>query len=96
MIFVKGLQIYQRSKLEVEKKSTGSAPGASVSNLAESAIFFRPLTLTSDIFVAHDQKKCLVPHLKDLLHIYLEPGAQGDGMLFKSIYIISKYPQIIS
>ena len=30
-----------------------------------------------------DQNKCLVPHLKDLLHISLEPEAEGHGMTFK-------------
>ena len=42
LILVKGLQKYQRSKLEVEIKSASLAPsmGASVSYLADSAIFF--------------------------------------------------------
>ena len=41
MILVKGLQKYQRLKLEVEKESAGSAgPGVSVSNQAKLAIFF--------------------------------------------------------
>ena len=47
------------------------------------SIFFRPLTLISDIFVALDQNKCLVPHLKDLSHIFSEPEAQGQNMTFK-------------
>ena len=40
LLWVKRLQKYQRSKLEVEK------------NLPESAISYRPPTLTSDIFAA--------------------------------------------
>ena len=37
-----------------------------------------------------DQNECLVPHLKDLIHICLEPEAQGRGMTFNVHYIGSK------
>ena len=39
---------------------------------------------------------CIVPHLKDLIHICLEPEAQGKIMTFIVIFIRSKYPQIIA
>ena len=65
LILVKVLQKYQRSKLEVEKKSTGSAlgMGALVMNLATSATSFLPLTWTCYIFAAPSQKSMLIPHL---------------------------------
>ena len=44
----------------------------------------------------HDQNELLVPHLKDLVHIYVEPEYQRHGMAFRAIFIRSKYPQIIS
>ena len=31
-----------------------------------------------------NQNECLVPHLKDLIHIFLEPEAQRCGMAFDS------------
>ena len=34
----------------------------------------------------------IVPHLKDLTHIYLEPEAQGHGMSFKGIFGRLNYP----
>ena len=44
-------------------------------NTAESAIIFRPPTLTPDFFQPYDQNEYLVPHLKDPIHIFLEPEA---------------------
>ena len=48
------------------------------------------------ILLPLDQNECLVPHLKDLIHICLEPEAQRRGMTFKAIFLGSKYPGIIS
>ena len=49
-------------------------------------IFLQPL----------DLQGCTVPHLKDLIHICLEPEAQGCGMTFNRFYVGSKYPYFIS
>ena len=38
----------------------------------------------------------MTPHLKDPIHICLEPKAQGRGMTFKLNFIESNYPQIPS
>ena len=58
--------------------------------------FFRPPNLTSDIFAALDQNQCLVPHLKDLIEICLEPKAQGHGMNFKVCNLKSRQPHLCS
>ena len=96
MILVKGLQKYQRSNLEVEKTSSAPGVGTSVSNPAESAIFFQPPTLTSNIFAAPwqplHQNECLVPHLKDLFHICLEPEVQGHGTTFTNVIMAQSDP----
>ena len=39
-----------------------------------------------------DQNQCLVPHLKDPLHICLEPENQGHGMTLNVCNLGSKYP----
>ena len=44
------------------------------------------------ILLPLDQNECLVPHLKDPIHICLEPEAQERGMTFKVIFGRSKYP----
>ena len=49
-------------------------------------IFLQPLNL----------QECTVPHLKDLIHICLEPELQGCGMTFNRFYVGSKYPYFIS
>ena len=43
-----------------------------------------------------DLQEHKVPHLKDLIHICLEPEAQGSSMTFNVISSRSKYPQIIA
>ena len=75
MILVKGLQRYQRSKLEVNKnicllaRFENDAPRAG----CVGRYFFLPLTLTSDILQPQDQNKFLVPHLTVPIHTCLEP-----------------------
>ena len=49
-------------------------------------IFLQPL----------DLQECTVPHLKDLIIVYLENESQGHGMTFNMIYDRSKYPHFIS
>ena len=46
------------------------------------------------ILLPLDQNECLVPHLKDPIHICLEPEAQERGMTFRPFFPGSKYPQI--
>ena len=43
-----------------------------------------------------DQNQCLVPHLKDLIEICLEPKAQGHGMNFKVCNLKSRQPHLCS
>ena len=43
-----------------------------------------------------DLKEYTVPHLKDLIHIYLEPEDQGSSMTFYVLFSRLKYPQIIA
>ena len=69
---VRRLQKYQRLKLEVHKKSAGSAGPWSII------------------------QECTVPHLKDLIHICLEPEDQCCSMTLNRFYIGSKYPYFIS
>ena len=97
MILVKGLQRYQRLKLEVAKnigqhgrpQVLGFKPGW----LAD--IFFdlqlQPLISLQPL----DQIQCLVPHLKDLLCICLELKAQGIWMTFKVCNLGSNYPYLL-
>ena len=96
MILVKGLQRYQRSKLEFEKNICQSArfepmcPGP-----AQLADFFFKLQLSPLIFLQPlDQNKILVPHSKDLFHVCLEPEAQGHDMIFKVCNLSSKRPHL--
>ena len=42
-----------------------------------------------------DQNQCLVSHLKDLFHIYLEIKVQGFWMTFKVCNYGSKYPYLL-
>ena len=59
--------------------------------------FFIDLQLWPLIFLQPlDLQGCTVPHLKDLIHICLEPEAQGCGMTFNRFYVGSKYPYFIS
>ena len=37
-----------------------------------------------------------MPHLKDLIHICLEPEVKGCGMTFDRFYVGSKYPHLIT
>ena len=39
-----------------------------------------------------DQNELLVPHLKDPIHICLEPEAQERGMTFRTLYAHLIYP----
>ena len=41
-----------------------------------------------------DQKQCLVPHLKDLIHICLEPEAQERGVTFRGFLVGQNDPKI--
>ena len=41
-----------------------------------------------------DQNQCLVPQLKDLLHICLELETQGHGMIFRVCNLGSKQPHL--
>ena len=55
----------------------------------------RKFSASVSIFAALDQQECKVPHLKDLIHICLEPEVQGCGMTFNMCYGGSKYPYFI-
>ena len=59
-----------------------------------------PETLNADCngkaLLPLDQNECLVPHLKDLVHIFLEPEAQRHGMAYRAIFCWSNYPKLIS
>ena len=43
-----------------------------------------------------DLQACIVPYSKDLVHICLEPEADGFGMTFNRFYVGSSYPYFIS
>ena len=49
-------------------------------------IFLQPL----------DLQECTVPHLKDMIHISLEPETQGCGVTFNMGYVGSNYAYFIS
>ena len=57
--------------------------------MAEPADFFGPPTLTSDIFAPLNE--FLLPHLKDLFHMCLEPEEQIQSMTLKVCNVGSKY-----
>ena len=58
--------------------------------------FLCDLQISPQIFLQPlDLKECTVPHLKDLIHICLEPEAQGCGITFNRFYVGSKYPYFI-
>ena len=42
-----------------------------------------------------DQNQCLVLHLKDPIHIYLEPEVQRHGMIIRHTFMKSKYPYLL-
>ena len=42
------------------------------------------------ILLPLDQNECLVPHLKDLFHICLEPEDRGRSSILNVIFAISK------
>ena len=96
MILVKGLQRYQRSKLEFEKnicqrgqlRVLGFEPGWSADIFFDLQLW--PLISLQPL----DQNQCLVLHLKDLLHICLEAKAQGFWVTFKVFNFGSKWPHI--
>ena len=94
MILVKGLQRYQRSKLEVEKNICQlSWPWALGFELGR----FSDLQLWSLIPLQPlDQNQCLVPHLKDLFHICLKLENQGHSMTFRICNLGSKQPHLYS
>ena len=99
LILVKGLQKYQRSKLEVEKTSTGLAPGRRRISLKSSRVgnFYSTSNFDLMIFLQPlDLQGCAVSCLKDLINICLENESQGYGMTFNMIYVCSKYPYFIS
>ena len=98
MILVKGLQRYQRSKLEVKKniclrgrsRAHGFEPGWS-------ADFFFDLQLWPLISLQPlGQNQCLVPQMRDLLHISLEAKNQGFWMTFRVCNLGSKQPHLYS
>ena len=74
MILVKGLQRYQRSKLEVKKNICRSArlEPEHPESAALADIFFELQLWPLISLQPFDQNQCLVPQLKDLLHVYLE------------------------
>ena len=94
MILVKGLQRYQRSKLKFEKnicqfgrpQAHGFEPGRSADIF--SGLQLWPLVSLQPL----DQNQSLVPHLKDLFHICLDPKAQGFWITFNVFNCGSKYP----
>ena len=92
------LQKYQRSKLEVDKKSAASAGPRRIGfEVGRVGNFLCDLQLWPQIFLQPlDLQECTVPHLKDLIHICLELEAQGCGMTFNRFYVGSKYPYFIS
>ena len=97
-LLVKKLQKYQRSKLEFDKKPAGSAgPGCIEFEMGRVGSFLCDLQLWPQIFLQPlDLQECTVNHCKDLIHISLEPEAQGCSMTFNRFYIGSKYPYFIS
>ena len=83
------MQKYQRSKLEIKNK------------IADSARFDTeaptPRAKLVDVFLQScDRNQCLVPHLKSLFHICLEPEAHGNGMTFRVCNVVSKQPHLYS
>ena len=94
---IKRLQKNQISKLEVEKIYQISwALGASFQNLSESAISYRPPTLTFDFLQPLGLQEHALSHLKDVVHICLETESQDHGMTFNVIYVCSNYTYFIS
>ena len=94
MIFVKRLQRYQRSKLEVEKnicqlgwpRVHGFEPGRSADIFSELQLW---LMVTLQPL---DKNGCIVPYLKDLFYICLETKVQGFWITFEICNLGSKYP----
>ena len=64
--------------------------------LAKTQILFDPQIQASTVLQPIDQNEHLVPHLKDLIHIFLEAEAQESSMTFNVIFSRSKYPRIIA
>ena len=97
MILIKGLQRYQRSKLEFRKnicqlgwpRAHGFEPGWSADIFYELQLW--PLVSLQPL----DQNQCLVPHLKDLFHICLETKIQGFWMTFNLCNLGSKYTVVL-
>ena len=73
-------------------------PGALVSNPAETAIFFSTTNFDLLCFCSllTYKRESRVPHLKDLIHICLEPEVQDLDMTFHVCYVGSKYPYFAS
>ena len=97
MILIKGLQRYQRSKLELEWNicklgwpwAHGFEPGWSADVSFDLQLW--PLISLQPL----DQDLCLVRHLKDLFHICLETKAQCFWMTFKVCNHGSKDPYLL-
>ena len=60
--------------------------------LAKTQILFDPQIQASTVLQPIDQNEHLVPHLKDLFQICLEPEGEGRSMILKPFYVKSKYP----
>ena len=84
--------------MEVDRKSANSAgPGHIRFELGQFGNFLCNLQLRPQIFLQPlDLKECTVPHLKDLIHICLEPEVQGCDMTFNRFFVGSIYPYFIS
>ena len=92
------LQRYGLSKLAVKKYSRPFGFEATFYIVLHGRILTKIQVLKVHELWAHtallflDQSKCLVPHLKDLIYICLEPETQRRGMTFRAIFLRSKYP----
>ena len=87
----------QEIKLEVEKKIVDSVRfDTNAPRPGWTCRFFYPQVWTLIFLQPFALQECIVPHSKDLIHIYFEQEAQGCGMTFNVCYIGSKYPNFIS
>ena len=89
------------SKLKVEKTIYQFIPsqGVLVLNIAQQAIFFYYLQLWPLIFLqSPDLQESKLPHIKDLIHTFLEPEIQGvwhDFQLYiQGVKVPSKHYRI--
>ena len=94
MILVKDLQRYQRSKLEVEKNicqlgwpwAYGFEPGW----LADISFDLKLWPLIS--LQPLDQNWCLVPHLKDLCHIFWRSKSKAFEWILRYVIMVQSSP----